>query len=122
MTCLKKNDTHNKKVSMNKIIIYSLFLLTPILANAENNYFCTIKAASEVGNNGRIKEAYKKPYKDQTFSVSKVSGVMKGFLQNTLGGNPQIIQLVSPNYSFKVFTKSILFISPTIHYHYIRKN
>lgn len=90
-----------------KHILISLLVLFSSSAAAENNYFCTISAVSEVNENGNITEEYKKPYKGQSFSVSKETGVMKGDLQNTLGGTPQVIQPASHDYTFKVFTKSV---------------
>ena len=92
---------------MIKHILVSLLVLFSASVAAENNYFCTINAVSEVNENGGINEEYKKPYKGESFSVSKETGIMKGVLQNTLGGTPQIIQPVSNDYSFKVFTKSV---------------
>lgn len=92
---------------MMKHILISLLVLFSSSAAAENNYFCTISAVSEVNENGNITEEYKKPYKGQSFSVSKETGVMKGDLQNTLGGTPQVIQPASHDYTFKVFTKSV---------------
>lgn len=92
---------------MLKHILAGLLVLSSASVTAENNYFCTINAVSVVNENGTIVEEYKRPYKDQSFSVSKETGVMKGDLQNDLGGIPQIIQPVSNDYSFKVFTKSV---------------
>ena len=92
---------------MIKHIFASLLVLSSATVFAENNYFCTINAVSDVNENGGITEEYKKPYKGLSFSVSKETGEMKGELQNTLGGTPQIIQPVSNDYSFKVFTKSV---------------
>ena len=92
---------------MIKHILVGLLVLFSASVVAENNYFCTINAVSEVNENGGISVEYKQPYKGASFSVSKETGVMKGFLQNTLGGTPQIIQPVSNDYSFKVFTKSV---------------
>ena len=92
---------------MIKLILVSLLVLSSASVFAENNYFCTISAVSEVNENGGITEEYKNPYKGQSFSVSKETGVMKGELQNNLGGTPQVIQPVSNDYKFKVFTKSV---------------
>jgi len=70
---------------MIKHIYITLLMLFPASAGADNNYFCTINAVSGVNNNGDITEEYKKPYKGEKFSVSKETGLMKGFLQNDLG-------------------------------------
>lgn len=91
---------------MKQVFVSMLVFLSPLVA-AENNYFCTINAVSEINKSGGITEEYKEPYKGKLFSVSKETGVMKGVLQNTLGGTPMIIQPASNDYSFKVFTKSI---------------
>jgi len=92
---------------MSKLIIICLLALFSSYVSADNNYFCTISAVSEVNKSGGISEEYKKPYKGESFSVSKETGVMKGYIQNTYGGTPQIIQPISNDYAFKVFTKSV---------------
>jgi hypothetical protein len=97
----------NQGEFMIKLILVSLIVLFSASVTAEKNYFCTINAVSEVNENGGITEVYITPYKGESFSVSEETGVMKGFLQNTLGGTPEIIQPVSNDYEFKVFTKSV---------------
>jgi len=92
---------------MSKIIIISILVFFSGYVSAGSNYFCTISAVSQVNERGGISEDYKKPYKGESFSVSKETGVMKGYIQNTNGGTPQIIQPVSNDYAFKVFTKSV---------------
>ena len=87
------------------LVILALFLAE--ISIAENHYFCTINAVSGLSASGDISVEYTKPYKGQSFSVSKVTGLMQGFLQNDLGGTPEIIQQAGKDYSFKVFTKSI---------------
>jgi hypothetical protein len=89
---------------MKYFLAFVIFL--PLLSKAENNYFCTIKAASEVNEAGSLAVRFEKPYEGQSFSVSKETGVIQGALQNTLGGTPVIIQPAGEDYSFKVFTKS----------------
>ena len=97
----------NQGEFMIKLILVILQVLFSASVTAENNYFCTINSVSKVNENGGITEEYKKPYEGESFTVSKETGVMKGGLQNTLGGTPQIIQPVSNDYEFKVFTKSV---------------
>lgn len=90
---------------MNKLLVLLILLSGSVLA--DDNYQCTINAVSSVNELGDIEQDYKQPYTGEVFEVNIKSGIMSGFLQNTLGGIPQVVQGASNDWEYKVITESI---------------
>jgi hypothetical protein len=90
------------------IRLIPVFLLTTLVAgvaNAGEDYRCTIKRVSWAGKEfGSTFELFKQAYVGKDFTVERGTGLMAGALKNSYATKPQVIDYGSKENSYKVVT------------------